>query len=230
MTSTPQTPQPDEPQDTGTVPLSKPSVPGSEEPLPPPGQPGPGQPGAIPPPPGYQAPSGPPPGQPGPMPGQPGYGAPGQPGYGAPGQPGFGGPGQPGYGAPGQPGGYQQAYGAAVSPADERLWATLSHVASPVAAFISVGTLGWAAPLIIFLVYKDRSRFIREQAAEALNFQITLLVAYLVVLVITIITFGLGALLFFVPLILSIVFGIIAALATNRGESYRYPMNIRLVS
>ncbi|MFV0458527.1 MAG: DUF4870 domain-containing protein [Actinomycetales bacterium] len=210
--------------------LSKPDQPGSAAPehgnptgtgFP---NPGPAQPG-VPNQPGYGSV---PPQQPGygGVPQQPGYGAPQQPGYGAapgggPGQ-GFGGPGYapaPGY-APGGP---------ALSGSDERTWATIGHAAGPVAALISAGTLGWLVPLVIFLMYKDRSQYVRVQASEALNFQITLLIAYLVCWVVTFLTFGLGFLLFFVPWVLSIIFGVMASIAVSRGENYRYPMTIRLV-
>lgn len=210
MTSTPES---EDPQDHGTVPLGKPNVPPSAEPSQQPGAAGTG--------PSYQPPPGPPPGPAGAPPpsgAQPQYGAP-QAGH------------QPPYGAP--QAGHQQPYGhqpgAPLNPSDERMWATLGHAAGPVATIISVGTLGWAAPLIIFLVFKDRSRFVRDQSAEALNFQITLIVAYVAIGLLTLITFGLLSILFLVPVILVIVFGIMGAIATNRGESYRYPINIRLV-
>lgn len=156
-----------------------------------------------------------------------------QPGYPQQGHPQQGYP-QPGYPQQGHP---QQGYpqqgppgpGAPLSPSDERTWATVAHAAGPVAALVSVGTLGWLVPLIVFLVFKDRSRFVRHQGAEALNFQITLLIAYVICFVLTLITFGLGALLFVVPWIFSVVFGIIASVAVSRGEVYNYPLTIRFV-
>ncbi|MFC3687873.1 DUF4870 domain-containing protein [Aquipuribacter hungaricus] len=170
----------------------------------------PGQPG------GYGQPG---PAQPGPY-GQPGYGQPGQPGgYGQPG------PAQPGpYGQPGQPGGYPPpaAYQAApVTVSDERTWAALGHAGGIL--------LGPVAGLVVYLVYKDRSAYLRAQGAEALNFQITMVIGYLVASVLAGISFGL---LFFLPFavwVLQIVFGIIAAVAANKHEAYRYPFSLRLV-
>lgn len=117
-----------------------------------------------------------------------------------------------------------------INPADERLWATVAHVAGPIAALVSVGTLGWAVPLITYLYGKDRSAFLRQQSAEALNFQITLLIGYFAAVVVAALTFGIGVVLLPVVWVLSVVFGIIAAVAVNRGEPYRYPVNLRLVS
>jgi uncharacterized Tic20 family protein len=66
------------------------------------------------------------------------------------------------------------------------------------------------------------------QAKESLNFQITLLIAYVIGWILAIVLVG-----FFIlaaAWILSIVFGILAAVAANRHQPYRYPMNIRFIS
>ncbi len=118
-------------------------------------------------------------------------------------------PGAPSYATP--PGG--------VSPSDEKMWAIFAHLGP----FI----IGFLAPLIIFLVYKDRSDYIRDQSAEALNWQITLTIASVVGFVLLIVV--VGALILFAVGIVGIVFGIMAAIAANRGERYRYPWALRLV-
>lgn len=128
----------------------------------------------------------------------------------APGQQPYGAPGQQPYGAPGQP---------PVSPSDQRMWAMLSHIGGIL--------FGFLAPLIIFLMYKDRDEFVKDQSTEALNFQITVAIAYVASFILMFIFIGI--LTFFATWILAIVFGIIGGLAANRGERYRYPINIRLV-
>lgn len=87
---------------------------------------------------------------------------------------------------------------------------------------------GFLGPLIIYLVNGDKDPFVRHHSAEALNFQITLAIAYVVSFVLMIVL--IGFLMFFVIWIASIVFMIQATIAANRGEWYRYPINIRLVS
>lgn len=165
--------------------------------------------GATPPPP-PPAPSGPeaqtPPVAP-PVPPAGGYGGP-PPAGGYSGPP----PAAPAYGA--------GAAGAPLSDSDQRLWATLAHIGGLILSFV--------APLVIWLIYKDRGRFVEEQAKEALNFQITLVIASVVFWIITIVTFGIGGLLF-LAFIVALVFMIMAAIATNKGEAYRYPVNIRLI-
>ena len=69
-----------------------------------------------------------------------------------------------------------------MSPADEKLWATL----------IQLGGLffGFLAPLIGYLVLKDRGPFVRAWSATALNFQLTLLIAYVVGWILTFVLIG----------------------------------------
>lgn len=107
-----------------------------------------------------------------------------------------------------------------VSPSDARTMSLLAHIGGPVVGFV--------APLVIFLIYKDRDGFVRDNSLEALNFQIFLAIAY-VVSIITMFV-GVGFLLFFAVWILSIVFAIQGAVAANKGQPYRYPLSLRLVS
>ena len=80
------------------------------------------------------------------------------------------------------------------------------------------------APLIIYLVKKDDSQFVAYHAKESLNFQITLFVI-VIILVITII----GILLLWVVGLLSLVLVIVATIRASEGKLYRYPISIRLV-
>ena len=89
--------------------------------------------------------------------------------------------------------------------------------------------LGFIVPLIIWLVNKDKpdKGFLNDQAKEALNFQITLLIVYVIGMVLTVIL--IGALINFAAWIACIVFSIIGGLAANKGEAYRYPFALRLI-
>ncbi|MBX3254755.1 MAG: DUF4870 domain-containing protein [Chitinophagaceae bacterium] len=99
---------------------------------------------------------------------------------------------------------------------DEKTMAILSHILTLIGGFIP--------PLIIYLIKKDESKFISDHAKESLNFQITLLIAY-IVLAITII----GIILIWVVWILAVVFAIIATIRASEGKKYRYPLTIRLI-
>lgn len=87
----------------------------------------------------------------------------------------------------------------------------------------------WIGPLILYLVKKDNPGFARDQAREALNFGITLTLAYIVTWVLTLVTLGILFFLPFLVLVAGLVFGILACITANKGQGYRYPVNLRLV-
>jgi uncharacterized Tic20 family protein len=127
-------------------------------------------------------------------------------------------PGQSPYGP--RPGGpYPSA--PPLSPSDERLWATLAHV-------LPVAGVGFVAPLVIWLLYRERSAFVDQEAKEALNFQIFLVVAAVVIGVVALATFGIGAFLY-LGFVAAFVFMIQAGVATNQGRPYRYPVTWRVI-
>lgn len=107
-----------------------------------------------------------------------------------------------------------------MSPSDEKLWATLIHIGGILFGFLPA--------LIGYLILRDRGPFIRAHTATALNFQLTMLIAYAIGVITSIIIIGLFVLL--AVGVAVIVFGIVAALAANRGQAYTYPLAIRFVS
>lgn len=167
------------------------------------------------PPPGYVAPAqgyGPPP--------PPGYASPAL-GYGPPGPPppGYWGPsappayGPPGYGAPGY------GYHTGVPTSDDRTWAMLSHL-----SYFVFGIIG---PIIIMVTKGKESPFVRDQAVEALNFHITLLIAYAASFILIFVVVGIFT--FIAVIIGGTVLAIMASIAGYRGQRYRYPVTLRLV-
>ena len=116
--------------------------------------------------------------------------------------------------------------------AEERQWGLFGHLSS-LAGLFTGGIGNIVGPLIIWLVKKDSLAFAADQAKEALNFNITMLIAGVALVFFTLITFGVGALLT-VPLGLALflywlIFTIIAAINASNGVRYRYPMTLRLV-
>lgn len=138
-------------------------------------------------------------------------------------------PAAPGHAAPPQPGAYppQGAYpapayagvGAPLTDADQRMWSVLSHIGGVFVSFV--------VPLVVWLVFKGRGAFVEDQAKEALNFQITLAIAYIVGAITAIIIVGVFILL--AAAICAVVFGIIAAVKSSQGQLYRYPVCIRFI-
>jgi len=101
---------------------------------------------------------------------------------------------------------------------DEKTLAILSHILC-----IVVG-LGFIPPLIIYLLKKDESAYVKAHALESLNFQITLLIVCLI-LIVTLI----GLLFLWAVGIINLVFVIIATIKASENKMYRYPFNFRLV-
>ncbi|OZB50220.1 MAG: hypothetical protein B7X40_03120 [Cellulomonas sp. 14-74-6] len=113
----------------------------------------------------------------------------------------------------------QPAYAPPLNPSDERLWATLAHVGGIV--------LGFIAPLIVWLVFRERSGFVNDQAKEALNFQILVAIAYVVGSILLVVL--VGGLIMALAWLAAVIFGIMGAVAANKGELYRYPFNWRII-
>ncbi|MBX3742399.1 MAG: DUF4870 domain-containing protein [Akkermansiaceae bacterium] len=108
---------------------------------------------------------------------------------------------------------------------DERNMAMLCHLLSILTGFIG--------PLILWLVKKDESPFINHHGREALNFQITVFLAYLVLFGLTLVLMFVFIGVFLVPFLfalplLALVAEIMACMAANRGEWHRYPCCLRL--
>lgn len=93
---------------------------------------------------------------------------------------------------------------------EDRMLAAAAHA-------VAIPTL-FVGPLVLMLVSGKRSGYVRRQAAEAVNFHVTLLL-------ITIVTFGVGGALYAVAWILSVI----AAIFALSGQTFRYPWILRLI-
>lgn len=104
---------------------------------------------------------------------------------------------------------------------DDKNLAMLTHLSGIIFSII--------VPLIVWLIHKDRSdkAYLVAEAKEALNFQITLLIGYVICWVLTIIVIGA----FLSPLLwlANVIFCIIAAVKVSSTGTYRYPFALRLV-
>lgn len=96
----------------------------------------------------------------------------------------------------------------------------LAHLLTLVAGFI--------APLIILLTQQGKSAYVVRQAKESLNYQISSLLISLLGL--ATICIGIGFVILIANAIVNVVFIVLASIATNRGDDYRYPFAVRLVS
>lgn len=103
---------------------------------------------------------------------------------------------------------------------DDKNIATITHLAGTVFFFMPA--------LIVWILKKDDSAYVADQAKEALNFQITMTMAMFVASVLVWILIGF----ILIPIVwlINIVFCIIAGIATSKGELYRYPLCLRLLN
>lgn len=115
---------------------------------------------------------------------------------------------------------------------EERTWALIAHLSTFTAFISGIGVV--LGPLVVWLIKRDDMPFVAEHAREALNFNITVVLAGIALVIFSIITVGIGLLLT-VPAGLAlfalwIVFTIIAAINANNGQPYRYPFTLRLIN
>ncbi len=108
---------------------------------------------------------------------------------------------------------------------NERMWAMFCHLSTFCGFIIPFGNI--IAPLVIWAIKRDEYELVADQGKEALNFQISMTIYFLVSVVLIFVVIG-------IPLIIllalfDIIMTIIAAIKSNEGETYRYPLAIRLV-
>jgi uncharacterized Tic20 family protein len=156
----------------------------------------------------------------------PQYGQPQQPQYGAPPPPPqYGAQQQPQYGAPQQFGAPPYGTPGTLPPDQERMWGGAAHWSALVASLVGLAFLG---PLIVMLTKGNESAYVRRQAVESLNFQLSMLIYGIVSAILIIVL--VGFLLLLVVGVLWLVFTIIGSIKGSNGEDYRYPLTIRMVS
>ena len=114
------------------------------------------------------------------------------------------------------------------SPAtkEENTWAMVAHI-SALAGLTGIPFANVVAPLIVWLVKKDTMPFVDDQGKESLNFQITVTIALLICVPLLFVLIGF----LLMPIIglVALIFTIIAAVAANNGQAYRYPMCLRII-
>lgn len=114
-----------------------------------------------------------------------------------------------------------------IDPSAERGWGAITHVVPLVATVASAGTLGFVGSLVIYLLYKDRGPFVRANAANSLNIQITtgivLLLSFPLMLLLV------GFLTYPLALVYAVVMHAVGAVKANNGEWWNPPLTPRFV-
>lgn len=115
---------------------------------------------------------------------------------------------------PPPPQGSSQAMAIAHPPSsDDRTYAVLMHVGGLLVSFL--------VPVIMWAIKKDESPFINHHGRQAMNFHFSMWI-YMIVSFFMIL-FLVGFFMILALVVLYFVFGILAAVAANKGEYYRFP-------
>lgn len=109
---------------------------------------------------------------------------------------------------------------------DVRNWAMLCHLIALV-GLLGNGVGFLLGPLIVWLIKRQEHPFIDEQGKEAVNFQITMFIAFFIAIILAFLLIGIPLLLILGAV--EIVFPILAAIKTSDGEHYRYPFAFRFI-
>ena len=109
---------------------------------------------------------------------------------------------------------------------EARNWAMFCHLAA-LAGYVIPFAGNIIGPLVIWLLKREEDAFIDDQGKEAVNFQITMTIAYVVSAVLVVVVIGI----FLLPIValFNLIMMIVAAVKASNGERYRYPMSLRFV-
>lgn len=122
-----------------------------------------------------------------------------------------------------------------------RGWAIGAHLGGLVLGVLTAAFLGFLAPMLVWLLKRDEHAYLDHHGKEALNFQLTVIVAVVVAALLTVpailfgvLTLGIGFVvvgaLLLAAVIVWFVFPIMGAVKAANGEGFRYPLSIRFIA
>ncbi len=108
----------------------------------------------------------------------------------------------------------------------ERTWAMFCHLGAFAGYIIPFG--GIIGPIIVWAMKKDQYELVDDQGKEAINFNISMIIYYIVSAVLILALVG-------IPLLVALIFfriiiTVVAAIKANEGVRFRYPLCIRFIS
>ncbi|MDP9801297.1 putative Tic20 family protein [Arcanobacterium wilhelmae] len=115
---------------------------------------------------------------------------------------------------------------------EDRTWAIAAHLSALIGWVVSAGWLAFVGPLVIWLVKKEDSAFVRSAAAQSFNFNLgTQIMSWIGwICIFTIILIPVGLFLFFLSFVLLIWGHLRATIATSNNRLYRYPFQLPVLS
>ena len=111
---------------------------------------------------------------------------------------------------------------------DEKSWSMFAHLAAFVAMVPLIPVIGMVlGPLVVWLLKKDDMPLVAENGKAALNFNISMFIAYCVALILCVVLIGIPILLGLV--IFHFIVTILAAIKASEGGVYKYPFSLNLI-
>ncbi len=117
-----------------------------------------------------------------------------------------------------QPQAPEQTQTLAVDEQQSRLWGSFCHLA---------GLISFIGPLVIWLIKKDEYPFVDKEGKEALNFQLSMLIYFVIASMLCVVL--IGFVLIPALTVADLILIVMATVKANSGESFRYPFTIRFV-
>ena len=111
------------------------------------------------------------------------------------------------------------------SNSEERNFSMLCHLSALAGYVIPFGHI--IGPLIFWLIKKDQYTEVDRQGKDALNFQISMTLWFIVAAIMIILVIGLFALIALG--VIHLVLIIVASVKSNNGERFKYPLSIDFI-
>ena len=112
-----------------------------------------------------------------------------------------------------------------VADKDQRTWAMFCHLSALAGLLFPFGSV--IGPLIVWLVKKEEMPLVAEHGRKSLNFQLTMMIAYIVCFMLMFVVVGVILL----PLValFSLIMVVVSAIKANDGKEVKYPMAIEFI-
>jgi uncharacterized Tic20 family protein len=108
---------------------------------------------------------------------------------------------------------------------DETMWGMFCHLSTFLGFIIPFGNI--IGPLVIWLLKRDEYAFVDDQGKEALNFQLTITIYFIIAALLVLVIIGIPLLIALV--ILDMVVTVMGIVRSSEGFPYRYPLSIRFI-
>lgn len=109
---------------------------------------------------------------------------------------------------------------------DDRKWGAIAHFAALIGLLLPLGLV--LGPFLVWVLKKKDSEFVDEQGKEALNFQLSVLIAAFILLFLGAMIRPLLPLAFLIG-IGGLIFAVVAGINVIKGNQSGYPWSLRII-